>query len=286
MRGQNESRPIVIKRRKVVAGDGHHGGAWKVAYADFVTAMMAFFLMLWLLGSTTDDQRKGLADYFSPTVPVHRVSGGGDGLDGGDTVVAPENLAGEHAQPGSDATLSGDDAAETHARSAPAQDEPPLESIEAMLNTAAQAHAQGAEMLRHLLIRMTEDGLQIELFDLDDSPLFTPGTAEPMPVLRALGGLLAEVVALVSNPITLDGHVRAHAVVEREDRAWELSMSRPQVMRQLLEEDGVLSRRFLHLTGHGDRRPVAGNPISPRNNRLVLLLRTPAAAPPARPGPF
>ena len=69
--------PIIIKRKKVIAGDGHHGGAWKVAYADFVTAMMAFFMLMWLLNATTEQQRKGIADYFSPTIPINRVSGGG-----------------------------------------------------------------------------------------------------------------------------------------------------------------------------------------------------------------
>ena len=69
--------PVIIKRKKIIKGGGHHGGAWKVAYADFVTAMMAFFMLMWLLNATTEQQRKGLADYFSPTIPIVRVSGGG-----------------------------------------------------------------------------------------------------------------------------------------------------------------------------------------------------------------
>ena len=80
MAAQNELRPIIIKKKKVSGGDGHHGGAWKVAYADFVTAMMAFFMLMWLLNATTEQQRKGIADYFSPTVPIARISGGGDGF--------------------------------------------------------------------------------------------------------------------------------------------------------------------------------------------------------------
>ena len=75
--------PIIIKRKKIIAGGGHHGGAWKVAYADFVTAMMAFFMLMWLLNATTEQQRKGIADYFSPTVPINRISGGGDGVSDG-----------------------------------------------------------------------------------------------------------------------------------------------------------------------------------------------------------
>ena len=83
MAGSNNAAPVIIKRKKIVAGEGHHGGAWKVAYADFVTAMMAFFLLMWLLGATTEKQRKGVADYFNPTVTVS-TSGGGEGVLGGD----------------------------------------------------------------------------------------------------------------------------------------------------------------------------------------------------------
>ena len=93
MAKDNELAPIIIKRKKVIAGGGHHGGAWKVAYADFVTAMMAFFMLMWLLNATTEKQRKGIADYFAPTISVSRVSGGGDGSFGGDSVFSENTLA-------------------------------------------------------------------------------------------------------------------------------------------------------------------------------------------------
>ena len=93
MAGQSNVAPVIIKRKKVIAGGGHHGGAWKVAYADFVTAMMAFFLLMWLLNATTEKQRKGISDYFSPTIAVNRISGGGDGAFGGDSVFTEETLA-------------------------------------------------------------------------------------------------------------------------------------------------------------------------------------------------
>ena len=89
----DNAAPVIIKRKKIVQADGHHGGAWKVAYADFVTAMMAFFLLMWLLNATTEKQRKGIADYFSPTIAVSRVSGGGDGAFGGDSVFSEQRLA-------------------------------------------------------------------------------------------------------------------------------------------------------------------------------------------------
>jgi len=86
-------RPIIIKRKKVAGGDGHHGGAWKVAYADFVTAMMAFFMLMWLLNATSEQQRAGLADYFTPTSSINRTSGGGDGMFGGDSIFSEERLS-------------------------------------------------------------------------------------------------------------------------------------------------------------------------------------------------
>ena len=90
----DDARPIIIKKVKKGGGDGHHGGAWKVAYADFVTAMMAFFLLMWLLNATSEDQRKGLADYFDPSIPVSRTSAGGAGMLGGDTMFVPPEAAG------------------------------------------------------------------------------------------------------------------------------------------------------------------------------------------------
>jgi chemotaxis protein MotB len=93
MAGQSNAAPIIIKRKKVIQGGGHHGGAWKVAYADFVTAMMAFFMLMWLLGATNEKQRKGIADYFNPTIPISRTSGGGDGAFGGDSVFTQETMA-------------------------------------------------------------------------------------------------------------------------------------------------------------------------------------------------
>ena len=90
----SEVRPIIIKKKKAGGGDGHHGGAWKVAYADFVTAMMAFFLLMWLLNATSEEQRKGLADFFDPSLPISRVSAGGAGMLNGDTMFSEDGAAG------------------------------------------------------------------------------------------------------------------------------------------------------------------------------------------------
>ena len=92
MSGEEEKQEIIIVKRGGGGGDGHHGGAWKIAFADFMTAMMAFFMLMWLLNATTEQQRKGIADYFSPTIPINRVSGGGDGAFGGDNISSEARL--------------------------------------------------------------------------------------------------------------------------------------------------------------------------------------------------
>lgn len=101
-------RPIIIKRPKIVVGGGHHGGAWKVAYADFVTAMMAFFLLMWLLGATSENQRKGIADYFNPTITVNKTSGGGSDIFGGDSVFTDDHFAASGTGPSSEAAIEED----------------------------------------------------------------------------------------------------------------------------------------------------------------------------------
>jgi chemotaxis protein MotB len=97
MAAPDEKRPIIIKRKKVISGGGHHGGAWKVAYADFVTAMMAFFLLMWLLNATSEKQRKGLADYFNPTLPISRTSAGGASMLAGEQLFARDSRAGSQS---------------------------------------------------------------------------------------------------------------------------------------------------------------------------------------------
>lgn len=266
MSGRNDARPIVIKRKKVVAGGGHHGGAWKVAYADFVTAMMAFFLMLWLLGSTTDDQRKGLADYFSPAIPMQRASAGGVDMFGG-------------AGLGPGQIVHDSDALGTALRDSPRSGEeeavlPSLEEVEAELLARGADDPSVAMALRHVVTRVTDEGLVVEMSDLEESPLFEPDTATPMPVLLILAEVLADVFAMVANPVAIEAHSRAYAMVAREPLVWELTASRAQNLRMLLVEQGFATERTHRVTGHADRRRVARNPLSVRNNRLeVILLR-------------
>ncbi len=261
--------PVIIKRVKKVSGGGHHGGAWKVAYADFVTAMMAFFMLMWLLNATTEKQRKGIADYFSPTIPVTRASGGGDGAFGGDSVFSEETLA-QNGQGGFDSppddSGAGVDAA-VEART--------LERLEDMLTGNSGESMISDPARRHIVTEITDEGLMIEIFDLEGEPVFTEG-AEPTALLTDLVAMLGRVFALVTNGIAVEGHVAARPVVVADYSGWDLSAERAERVRELLEAEDIAPARIKRVTGHSDRSPAARNPMAARNNRIVLiLLRSP-----------
>jgi len=180
------NRPIIIKRKKVFEA-GHHGGAWKVAYADFVTAMMAFFMLMWLLNATSEQQRAGLADYFAPTSSINRTSGGGDGMFGGDSIFADDTLV----KNGQGASFL-HEGAQTHSETEPDDAEASGEEIaqvEALKDLEEILLGRGGESnfseqaLRHVITRQTDEGLVIELFDqrvtgkADREPVLSDPTA-------------------------------------------------------------------------------------------------------------
>jgi len=265
MGGQNSAAPIIIKRKKVVAGHGHHGGAWKVAFADFATAMMAFFLMMWLLGATSESQRRGLADYFNPTIPIHRISSGGEGLFGGDDLENTANMGPTTASERNDGANDSGASAEAAA----------FEEIESRLEAMSGESTLLQDALRHVLTRVTDEGLVIEMFDLPGAPLFRDDTDEPLQVLRVLAGIIQQVITLVSNPIAIEGHSRSYTLVMAADPVWSLSQARAERMRHLMLDIGTDATRIMRTAAHADRRLVHDNPMAVRNNRLeLILLRT------------
>lgn len=281
----DNAAPVIIKRKKVTGGDGHHGGAWKVAYADFVTAMMAFFLLMWLLNATTEQQRKGIADYFSPTIPINRVSGGGDGDFGGESVFSeetlPQNGTGatnqrptEARQARGEMGVSEDGRAEGANAEAEALEAASFGKIEEMLMGRGGESTVSKETRRHILTRLTDEGLVIEIFDLKDAELFETESNEPTPLLREIAELVGSVARLVENRVAIEGHTSAVPVVRTENLVWSLSVARADRMRELLEAETIAASRMNRVTGHADREPAHENALSIRNNRLeVILLR-------------
>ena len=273
MGSQSNAAPVIIKKKKVVGGDGHHGGAWKVAYADFVTAMMAFFMLMWLLNATTEKQRKGIADYFNPNVPINRISGGGDAMFGGDSVFAKDVLAknGVGGMPKIDG-LDGPDSKSLSQKSQGAVESKGFEKVEDFLVGNGGESLISENAMKHVVTRLTDEGLVIEVFDLEALPLFVEGQDTPTEELEALTRLISAAVKEVGNQIAVEGHLRSEPVIVAQSKVWTLSSERANRVRLMLLADGLANSRVARVTGNADRDLVASDPRSPRNNRIEIIL--------------
>jgi len=252
----------IIKRKKVIAG-GHHGGAWKVAYADFVTAMMAFFLLMWLLSVTDDQTRLGLADYFSPTLPIHSTRGGGDGPFAGASMFSQDVLA-------RDETGQQGDPAERD--KAEAASDRTLWDVQQDLLGASGDAVEADPMLKHIRTRVTDEGLIIEVFDIEGSPLFAPDSLAANPIFERLLGMIGRVLARTANPVAVTGHLAAADTGPDRTDPWRLSSDRAQLARTLLVAAGVADARLARVTGKADRSPVIDAADDSRNRRIEITL--------------
>lgn len=260
MSSNGTDRPIIVRRKKVVAG-GHHGGAWKVAYADFVTAMMAFFLLMWLLSVTDDQTKLALADYFSPTIPIHSSRGGGDGPFFGSSVFTQDVLARDETG----------QAGDPERKDVEGVSDKSLSEIEDTLLTGGSGDAVAADpLLAHIRTRVTDEGLIIEVFDVDGSPLFVGDTAEPTPILRQLLAMVGRVAARAKNPMAIAGHLATGDAAAADP--WALSIARAQLAHALLVEAGVEEPRIARVTGKADRSPASAEAGDSRNRRLEITL--------------
>lgn len=278
MAAQGNAAPVIIKRKKIVQGEGHHGGAWKVAYADFVTAMMAFFMLMWLLNATTEKQRKGIADYFNPTIPVNRISGGGNDAFGGNSALSEDTLAqlgtgASSTAPTEDRQARGDQA--PAGGSTAERETEMMQAVEQALLARTGESMTMEQLMRHVVTRVSDEGLIVELFDLPDAPLFSDETAEPTIGAKQLLAVVSEVFALAENSVAVNGHVRSYPVPLAENPVWPLSAARAQAIRSALEKSGLDAARMQRVAGFADRKPVTANPTAIRNNRIeVILLRS------------
>ena len=298
MSASDEIRPIIIKRKKIIAA-GHHGGAWKVAYADFVTAMMAFFLLMWLLGATDEKQRKGLADYFNPSLAVNRTTGGGAGMLEGKDFYAKEAAAG--ARPEGDPPTLRDEAAaaetppdaqpgevaadaergETVAQAAAREEQERLEAVGRQI-TAAMNAAEDGTLVRHFFLRITADGLVIEIIDADDQPLFASASATPAPILSKLIDVLVPVLGETTNDIAVVGHTDAVPFGSADYSNWELSADRANAARRLLVGHGLPEGRITRVTGKAAVEPLVADPTAPQNRRIAITLLRHSGTTPGR----
>jgi chemotaxis protein MotB len=259
---------VIIKRVKKVSGGGHHGGAWKVAYADFVTAMMAFFLLMWLLNATTEEQRKGIAEYFDPSIPIAQDSAGGRDALNGSSVFSADTLA-KNGSGGVKKREDAEDVVESQPKSANAKK---LQALQQDLLRRAIAEGAGS-LAQHLQTKITPDGLVIELVEVDGSPLFEVGSSRPSPIMEVLLSVVADVVSQVSNRIAIVGHTDSLPYSGGRDYSnWELSTDRANMARRLLVARGLLSSQVSTVSGKADTEPLAADPQAPQNRRISITL--------------
>ena len=293
-------QPIIIKRIKKSAGGGHHGGAWKVAYADFVTAMMAFFLLMWLINTTSPEQKRGIADYFAPASVSQTTSGSGGILAG--TALGSEGAK----QNGSQAIMSdaspdsrnpndgkskdaAKNASESSAASA-ASREDVRKREEAAFASAAQSLRQAlqdmpelAELSKNIIIDQTPEGLRIQLVDQEGRSMFNEGTATPNERAKVLLRAVAKVVNQLPNRISIYGHTSASPGQGRKDeRDWPLSAARADAARKILQGSGVDPDRVYQVSGKATSEPLyPDDPTLPGNRRIaIVLLREAPVLPP------
>ena len=290
-------RPIIIKRIKKSGGGGHHGGAWKVAYADFVTAMMAFFLLMWLINTTSPEQKRGIADYFAPASVSETTSGAGGILSG--TALgndcAKQNGSQSIVQDASPDVKNPDDGKAKDAAKAAATDPAKLEqakreaaafaSAQESLKQALQDMPELAELSKQIIVDQTPEGLRIQLIDQEGRPMFNQGTAAPNDRAKILLRAVSKVINQLPNRISIYGHTSANAgSLKKAKGDWPLSTNRALASRDILESAGVDPDRFYLSGGKATSEPLyPDDPTLPGNRRIaIVLLREAPVLPPDR----
>ena len=282
--------PIIIK--KIIA-DGHggaHGGAWKIALADMMTAMMAFFLLMWLLGATNADQRKSIAEYFQPTnAPKVDKSGGSNGFFGGMSIIDPKGLPATLTQtgilqlsaPGTDEKeVTSEDKAlpqglneEERKKIAAEQDEKNFRKLQDLLEKKIGADKATVDLLSVVKFVKEKEGLRIEILDNAGFSMFGSGTNELSLQARALIQKIGESIKNVGNDIAIRGHTDSVQFKNSNGNNWALSAARADMTRQLLTSIGVEGQRFSRIEGVADSQPVnPSNPADPKNRRISITL--------------
>ena len=269
-------QPIIIKRIKK-GGHAAHGGAWKIAYADFVTAMMAFFLLMWLLGSTTEGDKKGIADYFNSPLKVAMLGGSGAGdatsiLKGGGN-----NLAESVGQNKKGKSETADEKAKKKALRAE-QMRAEAERLSALTQRVEEVIANDERLAKYrsqIQLDLTAEGLRIQIVDDQSRPMFESGDTEVKgymrDILRAIGHVLDE----VPNRLTIEGHTdaKAFSAGERGYSNWELSSDRANASRRELISGGLSGAKVLRVQGlAASMLYEKGNPESPLNRRISIIV--------------
>ncbi len=291
----NNKAPIIVK--KITGGHhGAHGGAWKIALADMMTAMMAFFLLLWILGASNEDKRKSVADFFRPSVSHSNVelgkSAGSGGLLGGQSIINPDAMPYSPRQTGllelvtprseggpSENDPSGNQGQGTmdgQENQGPYQEleKIKLDNLEEDIKKKLRLNRQLSALKDQVQFIRDKEGLRIEIIDRADFSMFTSGTAKLLPRAESLIKSVAASLQSMTNALVVRGHTDSTPFVSGGSRSnWSLSAERAETTRVALESFGITPSRFKRIEGVADSQPFnERNPADPRNRRMSITV--------------
>jgi chemotaxis protein MotB len=259
----SQGPPIIIRRKKVV--HGHHGGSWKIALADFMTALMALFLVMWILSSATQEQREGVAEYFS--TPLLTAIAGGEKQANTSTVIPgggpdPTTTEGERQR------------IDRRIENRPTEMRRRFQDLRRRIESAIQADPVLRELRNQLRFDTTREGLRIQLVDTDKRPMFELGSDQVAPYMRRLLRTLAPLLNEVPNPISISGHTDSVPYLGglKGYSNWELSSDRANASRRELVAGGLEPDRLLRVAGMGDQVPMPDSEPGDAINRRISLV--------------
>ena len=282
----DQNRPIIIK--KVKKGHGaHHGGAWKIAYADFVTAMMAFFLLMWLLGSVGAQDLKGIAQYFANPTKVTLEGGKNAGMSeslingGGTDLTRKQGQEHNSNQPNrADIDTEANKHREEHKfteeearKKIEEEDRKRIENLKKELESMIKVDPALKAFKDQIRLDITRDGLRIQILDKENRPMFKLGSSQLEPYAAKILKKLTPVINKMPNRLSISGHTDARPFVSGNRTNWELSTDRANAARREMVSDGYATKKLLRISGMADALPfVKGDPMDPRNRRISIIV--------------
>ena len=265
--------PIIVVRRVKKGGHGHHGGAWKVALADFVTAMMAFFMLLWLLGSTTPEQKAGISDYFQNPTAIDGVTGvSNSAIDLGGGMIA--TTSSDHV-PDPDTPLDDNSKQLEVEAEARALEMKQLQELKNQIEQLIDANPDVKQFRDQMLIDIMNDGLRIQIVDKENRSMFDSGSATLKPYTTKILAAMVPAIGGVDNKISLSGHTdqAPYLSVDESYSNWELSADRANAARRALVAAGLPEEKIGRVVGLGSSVPfIKDDPMNPINRRISMIV--------------